>query len=275
MSLEISRDEYQKFTQLLQKYSGILLDEGKEYLVVSRLRKLMQDKNLTSFTQLIGDAERNTQLRESVVDAMTTNETLWFRDKHPYRILREILLPEMVERRGGLKIWSAACSTGQEPYSIGIEIEHFKAANSGKLMGSEQIIATDISPSALDTAKKGVYQKLAIQRGMEDHHLERYFDKKDEETWAIQDNIKRKVSFRTQNLCDSFSSLGKFDIIFCRNVLIYFSSELKTDIIRRMHAQLNPKGYLILGASESLSGAADLFDMVQCSPGLIYRAKDI
>ncbi len=273
MSLEISHDEYSKFTLMLQKHSGILLDDGKEYLVVSRLRKLMQEKDISSFTQIINDVERDRALLESVVDAMTTNETLWFRDKHPYRILREILLPEMSERRGGLKIWSAACSTGQEPYSIGIKIENFKNANPGKLMGSEQIIATDISPTALDIAKKGVYQRIAIQRGMENEHLERHFEKKDEDTWAINDNIKRKVTFKPQNLCESFTGLGKFDIIFCRNVLIYFSSEQKTDIIRRMHAQLNPKGYLLLGASESLSGAADLFDMVQCSPGLIYRAK--
>lgn len=273
MSLEISNEEYQKFSLMLQKYSGILLDSGKEYLVISRLRKLMQDKEVESFAQLILNAEADAHLRESVVDAMTTNETLWFRDKHPYRILREILLPEMAERRSGLKIWSAACSTGQEPYSISMEIEQFKAFNPGKLGMGERIVATDISPTALATAKEGVYQKIAIQRGMEDQHLARYFSQHDDNTWSICDEIKRRVEFRPQNLCDSFSLLGKFDIIFCRNVLIYFSPDLKTDIIRRMHAQLNPNGYLMLGASESLSGASDLFDMVQCSPGLVYRAK--
>lgn len=273
MSLEIKQDEYQKFSLMLQKYSGILLDAGKEYLVVSRLRKLMKEQEIPDFTKLVSMAERDSRLRESIVDAMTTNETLWFRDKHPYRILREILLPEMAGRRGGLKIWSAACSTGQEPYSISIEIEHFKSFNPGKLSGAEKIVATDISPTALATAKAGVYQKIAIQRGMEDQYLKRYFSQHDENTWSINNEIKRRVEFRAQNLCDSFSLLGKFDIIFCRNVLIYFSSDLKTDIIRRMHAQLNPNGYLMLGASESLSGAADLFEMVQCSPGLVYRAK--
>lgn len=273
MSLEISHVEYQKFSLMLEKHSGILLDSGKEYLVVSRLRKIMQDKGFENFTQLMSSVERDSVLRESIVDAMTTNETLWFRDKHPYRILREKLLPEIAEKRSGLKIWSSACSTGQEPYSISMEIEQFKAANAGKLSGVEKIIATDISSTALENAKQGVYQRIAIQRGMEDAHLNRYFSQHDENTWAINDEIKRRVEFRIQNLCDSFSALGKFDIIFCRNVLIYFSSDLKTDIIRRMHAQLNPNGYLMLGASESLSGASDLFEMVQCSPGLVYQAK--
>lgn len=273
MTKEMTADEYNRFRLMLEKNSGIMLGQGKEYLVTSRLRRLMERESINSITELMSAMERSRSLQEAVIDAMTTNETLWFRDEHPYRIFREKLLPEIAAQRRPLKIWSAACSTGQEPYSLSIEIEEYKKRNPGQLMAGERILATDISPSSLAAAKEGVYQQLAIRRGMNDIHLKNYFDEDSDGRWRIRQNVRGRVEFRIQNLQQSFAMLGKFDIIFCRNVLIYFSAELKTDILRRMHASLNPGGYLMLGASEALNNLSDYYEMVQCHPGIVYRAK--
>lgn len=273
MTKEMTADEYNRFRLMLEKNSGIMLGQGKEYLVTSRLRRLMERESINSITELMTAMERNRNLQETVIDAMTTNETLWFRDEHPYRIFREKLLPEIAAQRRPLKIWSAACSTGQEPYSLSMEIEEYKKRNPGQLMAGERILATDISPSSLAAAKEGVYQQLAIRRGMNDIHLKNYFDEDSDGRWRIRQNVRGRVEFRIQNLQQSFAMLGKFDIIFCRNVLIYFSAELKTDILRRMHASLNPGGYLMLGASEALNNLSDYYEMVQCHPGIVYRAK--
>jgi chemotaxis protein methyltransferase CheR len=275
MTKEMSVDEYNRFRQMLEKSSGIMLGEGKEYLVTSRLRRMMERESVASISDLLVAMERNRSLQESVIDAMTTNETLWFRDEHPYRIFREKLLPEFASQRRPLKIWSAACSTGQEPYSLSIEMEEFRKKHPGQLMAGERITATDISPSSLASAKEGVYQQLAIRRGMNDQHLKVYFDEVDSDRWRINAQVRSRVDFRAQNLQQSFSLLGKFDIIFCRNVLIYFSADLKHDILRRMHGSLNPGGYLMLGASEAMNNLGDYFEMVQCHPGIVYRAKKI
>ncbi len=273
MIKDMTVDEYNRFRQSLETNSGIMLGEGKEYLVTSRLRRLMERESLMSVTDLLKAMERNRSLLENVVDAMTTNETLWFRDEHPYRIFRERLLPEAAANRRPLKIWSSACSTGQEPYSLSIEIEEYKRRNPGRLMAGERILATDISPSSLAAAREGVYQQLAIRRGMNDQHLKSYFEQADADRWRIRQEIRNRVDFRPQNLKQSFSLLGKFDIIFCRNVLIYFSADLKVDILKRMHASLNPGGYLMLGASEAMNNLGDYYEMVQCHPGIVYRAK--
>lgn len=273
MIKELTADEYLRFRQVLEKNSGIMLGQGKEYLVNSRLRRMMEREDIGSFTELMNGMERQRMLMDKVIDAMTTNETLWFRDDHPYRIFREILLPELAAKRRPLKIWSAACSTGQEPYSLSIEIEEYRKRFPGQLMAGERILATDISPTALDAAKEGVYQQLAIRRGMTDNYLKTYFDEVEEGRWRIRQNVRNRIDFRIHNLQQSFSLLGKFDIIFIRNVLIYFSAEFKVDILKRMHANLNPGGYLMLGASEAMNNLGDYYEMVQCNPGLVYRAK--
>lgn len=272
---DLTADEYERFRHMLEKLSGIKLGLGKEYLVRSRLRRLLEKESLSSMSELMKAMERNRSLQEQVIDAMTTNETLWFRDDHPYRIFRDVLLPEMVALRRPLKIWSSACSTGQEPYSLSIEIEEFKKRHPGQLMSGERILATDISSSSLATAKEGLYQQLAIRRGMNDAYLKSYFVEDEQGRWRIQQNIKSRVEFRIQNLQQSYSMLGKFDIIFCRNVLIYFSADLKQDILTRMHASLNPGGYLMLGASEAMNNLGDYYEMVQCRPGIVYRAKPL
>lgn len=269
---QLKEGEFNAFRDYLQSVCGILLGENKEYLVVSRLRSVMTEKKLDGMSALLSEMKRDNRLRETVVDAMTTNETLWFRDNHPFRILRERLLPEFAEKRKPLNIWCAASSTGQEPYSISIEIEEFKRKKPGGLTG-EKIVATDISPTALEIAKKGQYEKIHLSRGMPQEFLTRYFEEVEPGRWKAKKDITGKVDFRTLNLLNSFASLGKFDIVYCRNVLIYFSTELKTDILTRIHGTLKPGGYLFLGASESLNGLNDHYEMVQCNPGLIYQAK--
>lgn len=270
---DLTAEEYERFRLLLERISGIKLGAGKEYLVRSRLRRLLEKESFGSFSELMVIMKLKRSLQEQVIDAMTTNETLWFRDDHPYQIFREKLLPEMATLNRPLRIWSAACSTGQEPYSLSMEIEEYKKRFPNRLMAGERIVATDISPSSLAIAKQGVYQQLAISRGMNDAYLTSYFAKDEAGRWRIQQNIKSRVEFSVQNLQQSYASLGKFDIIFCRNVLIYFSADLKQDILTRMHASLNPGGYLMLGASEIMNNISAYYEMVKCHPGLVYKAK--
>ena len=273
MTLSITANEYEQFQRSLEKACGIMLSHSKEYLVISRLRHLVDGERIKSLSMLISEMERNRKLKELVVDAMTTNETLWFRDDHPFKIFRSQLLPELAKRKRPLRIWSAACSTGQEPYSLSIAIEEFKRSNPGVLVDGEKIIATDISPTALATAKEGVYLQLALRRGMETERLGQYFQALDNNQWRINDNIKRRVEFRALNLQSSFAGLGKFDLVYCRNVLIYFSSELKCDILTRMHQTLHADGHLFVGASEALNNLSDYYTMKQFSPGIGYQAK--
>ncbi|MEL0636195.1 protein-glutamate O-methyltransferase CheR [Marinomonas sp. TI.3.20] len=269
----ITPNGYLRFRNFLQKACGISLSDNKQYLVASRLGKTLEREGFTQIEQLVDALEsaRSAKLKEEVINAMTTNETLWFRDSHPFTILKTKILPEMVNTP--LKIWSSASSTGQEAYSISMVIDEFKALRPGVLKAGERIIATDICTNILQHAKQGEYDSLAIARGLGADMQRKYFDKVDDSTWKVKPHISARVDFRYLNLIDSFSSLGKFDIIFCRNVLIYFNAELKLDILRRMHDSLNPGGYLFLGGSEALSGLSSLFEIVQCHPGIVYKAK--
>ncbi|MCK0106226.1 protein-glutamate O-methyltransferase CheR [Marinobacter sp. S0848L] len=275
MNAEITPKEYEEFKTFLQDACGILLGDNKQYLVKSRLRKILEENGLTSLGELLEKLKRSGRmgLREVVIDAMTTNETLWFRDNHPFRILQDKLLPEFAERKSlqPLRIWSAACSTGQEPYSVSMVLDEFRQARPGKLR-DVRITATDISKSVLEVARKGEYEMIAIGRGLSPERQKRYFKPSVNGGWQINDQIKRMVEFKELNLLERYM-LGKFDIILCRNVLIYFSAESKKDILVRLHGALNPGGYLILGASESLNGLPDLYEMVQCQPGIVYRKK--
>jgi chemotaxis protein methyltransferase CheR len=275
MSFPISPSEYDKFKQKLEQYCGITLGENKEYLITSRLRRLFENEKLESLSELTNAMDSNSKLKGLVVDAMTTNETLWFRDDHPFKIFREKLLPELVKTRRPLRIWSAACSTGQEPYSLSIAIEEFKRANPGALLGDVEIIATDISPTALAIAKEGVYPQLSLKRGLGDVHLRQYFKQQAEDEWKINDEIKRRIDFRSLNLQTNYSLLGKFDIVFCRNVLIYFSADFKMDILKRIHGTLKDDGHLFVGASEAVSNLSNFYKMQQFNPGISYQAKPV
>lgn len=275
MKAEITPQEYEAFKTFLQDACGILLGDNKQYLVKSRLRRILEENNLNSLGELLDRLKRvgRSGLRELVIDAMTTNETLWFRDNHPFRILQDKLLPEFAERNSlqPLRIWSAACSTGQEPYSVGMVVDEFRRNRPGKLR-DVKITATDISKSVLEVARRGEYEMIAIGRGLSPERQKQFFTPSANGGWQIKPQIKAMVEFKELNLLERYM-LGKFDIIMCRNVLIYFSADLKKDILTGLHGALNPGGYLILGASESLNGLPDLYEMVQCHPGIIYRKK--
>ncbi len=276
MKSDITPQEYDAFKKFLQDACGILLGENKQYLVKSRLRRILEDNQMTSLGALLEHLKRpgRSPLREVVVDAMTTNETLWFRDNHPFRILSDKLLPELAERSQSqpIRFWSAACSTGQEPYSIAMAVDEYRRLKPGKLKADVKITATDISKSVLDVARRGEYEMLAIGRGLSPERQKTFFTQSTNAGWQIRPQLKTMVEFKELNLLERYT-LGKFDVVFCRNVLIYFSGDLKKDILTRMHATLNPGGYLILGASESLNGLPHLYEMVQCHPGIIYRKK--
>jgi len=274
-SFTITDADFELFSKFLEDSSGILLAKHKQYLVQSRLGKIVQEQNCPGLKELIQKLQSpaSKRLREQVIDAMTTNETLWFRDVHPFDILRDKILPEMTGSGPGsrLRVWSAACSTGQEPYSISMTLDEFKKKSPGKL-SSEEIIATDISTQVLEQARRGEYEMLAIGRGLSQERLTRHFRETANGSWAVNPDIKSRVRFQSINLLGQYSSMGKFDVIFCRNVLIYFSSEKKTEILTKMHGVLKPGGYLILGASEFLSGLSDKYKMIHCRPGIIYQA---
>ncbi|RJG09877.1 protein-glutamate O-methyltransferase CheR [Pseudomonas cavernicola] len=269
--------DFEQFRTFLEKACGILLGSNKQYLVSSRLNKLMEQNDIKTLGELVQRMQGlpRSGLREQVVDAMTTNETLWFRDAYPFEVLKNRVLPELLKANPTqrLRIWSAASSSGQEPYSVSMAIDEFERSNLGQLRAGVQIVATDLSSSMLLACKSGEYDSLAIGRGLSQERLQRYFDPKEAGRWAVKPAIKSRVEFRALNLLDSYASLGKFDIVFCRNVLIYFSAEVKKDILLRIHSTLRPGGYLFLGASEALNGLPDHYQMVQCSPGIIYKVK--
>lgn len=271
--MQITDQEFSRFRTELESLCGIALGDGKEYLVASRLRKLLAQRNLPSVTELLDSMRRDRSLGLEVVDAMTTNETLWFRDGHPFEILRERIFPELSSRSEPIRIWSAASSTGQEAYSIRIEESEFRKRAVQRLP-SVSVLATDISTSALAEAQQGRYPWIAIRRGMPQSYLTEYFTQIDNDCWEILPSLREQVEFREFNLNDSYARLGKFDVIFCRNVLIYFTAERKRDILLRMHGALKEGGYLILGASEALN-LPDHFDMISCRPGIVYQAKAV
>lgn len=272
-----ANQDFQVFREFLEKACGIVLGDNKQYLVASRLNRLLEQQGIKSLGDLVTriQTQPRSGLREQVVDAMTTNETLWFRDVYPFDVLKNRLLPEFIKANPGQRprIWSAACSSGQEPYSLSMAIDEFERSNPGQLRGGCQIVATDLSGGILTAAKSAEYDSLSIARGLSSERLVRYFDQNTPGRWTVKQPIRSRVEFRAMNLLDSYSMLGKFDIVFCRNVLIYFSAELKKDILQRIHGTLKPGGYLMLGASEALNGLPDLYQMVQCSPGIVYKAK--
>jgi len=275
-NLQISPQDYDDFRRYLEEHSGIVLGDNKHYLVTSRLNRLMREFEITDFNSLMRrlKTERRSKLHEQIVDAMTTNETLWFRDSYPFEVLKHVILPEFSQQRlPQLRIWSAACSSGQEAYSISITIQEYLASKPGSLPNNIQIIGTDISASMLNDASAALYDNMSLARGMSEERKKRYFQPRGEK-WEVRPEIKNRASFRELNLLHNYSSLGKFDIVFCRNVLIYFSSELKTDILNRIAKTLNPGGYLFLGGSESPTSYTDAFELVRTPKGVAYRVKE-
>ncbi|KXF81281.1 CheR family methyltransferase [Enterovibrio coralii] len=273
-NIAITDQEYRDFCKYLEAKCGIVLGDSKQYLVRSRLSPLLSRYSLSSMTELfqLVLSNRNRDLAVAAIDAMTTNETLWFRDGYPFEVLANRLLPELAQSKRPIKIWSAASSSGQEPYSMAMTIQEVQAKKPG-MLGNVSITGTDISSTMLENCRAGVYDNLALSRGLSPERKRQFFEDAGDGRMKVKDTLKRMVTFKPQNLMDSYGMLGKFDIIFCRNVLIYFSPEMKSQVLNQMANSLNPGGYLLLGASESLTGLTDRFEMIRCNPGIIYKLK--
>lgn len=270
-----SPEEYKAFQVFLESACGIVLGDNKHYLVNSRLSKLMRNEGIDTLQDLIEKIQKSlgvNPLKNKIIEAMTTNETLWFRDGFPFEILPETIFTEFKEKKKNqVKILSAACSSGQEPYSISMIAEEFTKKNFGANM-KFQIVGVDIDQAILNNAREAKYEDMALARGLSEDRKKRYFTQQDK-YWQVNMDIRSRVSFREQNLMQSYASLGKFDVIFCRNVLIYFSAELKKDILTRIATALNPGGYLFLGASESIVQYSDRFNMIRTPKGVVYQLK--
>ncbi len=253
------KDDYGVFQAFLQSACGIVLGDNKQYLVANRIRRILEEQQVATLTALVRRMEQDPRcgLRERVINAMTTNETFWFRDNFPFEILRDTLLPRLLlqERRESLRFWSAACSSGQEPYSISMIIEEFKSRHPGVIRREPTIVGTDISSKVLMAAREARYDSLSINRGLSEQRRQLFFKLCADGSFQLHPQIAARVEFRTLNLLDSYALLGSFDVVFCRNVLIYFSADMKIDILRRMRATLKPGSSLILGASESMPAA--------------------
>ncbi|MCU4138289.1 MAG: Methylase of chemotaxis methyl-accepting proteins [Thermodesulfobacteria bacterium] len=245
---------FEFFTALLEKVAGISYATGKEYLIESRLNELALSlgyKDVKDIYQTIIKKGVNLKLLNEIIDALTTNETYFFRDYHPFEALRTHILPELFKKREKEKkinIWSAACATGQEAYSIAmILLEYFSLYLQTYRVS---ILATDISKKCLEKAKKGVYNQIEINRGLPISFLVKYF-KQCGAHWYIDEKVKKLVKFEKLNLLGASQRLlERFDLIFCRYVLIYFSDEIKKKVLTDLWKLLNPGGYLILGATE-------------------------
>ena len=251
--------EYDFLRKLLKERSGLVLADDKQYLIESRLTPLARKANLGGLTELIAELKRGVESRIcDVVEAMTTNETFFFRDKIPFDHFKDSVLPELIKARANrksLRIWCAAASTGQEPYSIAMTIKEMSAQLAGWRI---EIIGTDISQQVLEKSKSGIYTQFEVQRGLPIQLLVKYF-KQTGEMWQINPEIRSMIQYKPLNLLQDFSSMGKFDIVFCRNVLIYFDQNTKTNIFERLSRMLEPDGVLALGAAESVVGITNTF----------------
>lgn len=274
---QFSNEDYQVFRVFLDQACGIVLGDNKQYLVANRMRRIMDDYQFATLGALVTRINQHAipGLKEKVIDAMTTNETFWFRDAAPFDALRDVVLPRLVleEKRPTLRIWSAACSSGQEPYSISMVFEEFKQKHPGIMLRDPEIVATDISMSMLNNARQAEYDSLSVSRGLSEARRRQFFDELPNSRYRLKRPITQRVTFKQLNLKDTYASLGRFDIVFCRNVLIYFAADLKIDILQRMRAAMNPGACLFLGASESLPAAlADKYTLQRVSAHTsVYR----
>ena len=268
---------FEFFTALLERLSGISYTTGKEYLIESRLSELALSlgyKDVNELYHSIVKKGADLKLLNEIIDALTTNETYFFRDYHPFEAIRMYIFPELLKKREAEKrinIWSAACSTGQEPYSIAmILLEHFPRFLQ---VYKVSILATDISQKCLEKAEKGVYNQIEINRGLPITYLVKYF-KQDGAHWYIDEKVKKLVKFQKLNLLESSTRLSdRFDLILCRYVLIYFSEEIKKKVLIDLWRLLNPGGYLLLGATEVPTVSFPDMEKKLIGKTIFYRKK--
>ncbi len=268
----ISKEILTYFFSILYQESGLVLDESKKYLIETRLEPVAAQEGFESINTL-GRAliqKRSPILRQKVVDAMTTNETYFFRDQRPFTIMQEEVFPLLIkakEQCKRIRIWCAASSTGQEPYSLAMMVKEMGP----KLAGWDvQIQATDISEDVLKQARLGIYSQHEVQRGLSTPYLLRYFTQKGL-TWQLKPVIRDMVRFRRLNLLSNLASVGDVDVVFCRNILIYFDSKTKQNVITRISDLIAPEGVLFLGGSEALMGIKSSLTRIGTTQGSYYK----
>ena len=260
---------------LVYRRSAIVLNADKTYLIDSRLTPVVHEAGLTSIDELVGKIRHEdvgAQLVRRVIEAMTTNETLFFRDVHPFEALKLQILPDLVKARAArrtLRIWCAAASTGQEPYSIALTVrEHFPELASWDV----KVIATDINAAVLERAREGTYRQLEVNRGLPIQMLCKYFDRNGT-TYTLKPEIRNMVRFQELNLLDAWGAIGPQDIVFIRNVLIYFDVDTKRQLLGRIRKLLEHDGFLVLGGAETTNNLDDNYAPVKIGSGVYYQIK--
>ena len=250
--MAISKTDFDYIANLARSQAAIVLEPGKEYLVENRLTPLAEQEGYGTLEKFIGKmrSEAVNGLHHKTIDALTTNDTSFFRDFHPFEALRKHILPQLIEQRAAtrqLTIWSAACSTGQEPYTLAMLLhEHFPQLRDWRI----SIVATDLSPTVLKTAQAGSYSQFEVNRGLPATYLIKHFTKENER-WHIKPELKKNIQFRAMNLIQPWPIMSPFDLVFIRNVMIYFDVETKKMILKRIRNCLLPHGYLFLGTAET------------------------
>jgi chemotaxis protein methyltransferase CheR len=267
----VSTSDFDYIAQLVRDRSAIVLEPGKEYLVHSRLLPVARQAGLEDISALVAKLRRgDLALTTQVVEAMTTNETSFFRDVHPFETLRNDIIPELLEKRAltrTLRIWSAAASTGQEAYTIAMTLrEHFPQL----MTWNVSILGTDLSTEVLEKAREGRYAQLEVNRGLPAPMLVRYFDRAGP-AWKVKPELQRMVEFRSFNLVKPWAPMPRMDIVFLRNVLIYFDNDTKRDVLSRARAVMAPDGYLFLGAAETTLQFDGMFERVPRARANCYR----
>jgi chemotaxis protein methyltransferase CheR len=274
--IRLQPEEHKSLAQYVYSLCSVTLDESKGYLIESRLAGLVEESGCGSYTGLLLRAKSDSSraLERRIVDAITTNETLFFRDTSPFDLLRHKIIPELIDRRARtgaarIRIWSAACSTGQELYSIAILLK--------ELLGDPdrygiRLMGTDISDEVVARASRGLFSPVEISRGLSEAQRDRYFVPA-AGAWKIRDEIRAMAFFKKMNLMADFSALGRFDVIFCRNVAIYFNERDRITLFGRMERALEADGYLVIGAMESLNGICPQFESKRHLRSTFYQPK--
>ncbi len=277
MEYKLSEQAYVDFSSFLKQKLGIVLGCNRQYLVTSRLSILAREYEYCCFSTFLDDVikGRDNTLTKRSLELMTTNETFWFRDDYPFYLLLNYVLPEISKQKKSIRIWSSACASGQEAYSIAMTILEFKKTNPMAFSQGVEIVGTDYSERMVSLASAGIYDELALGRGLLKDYREKYFRKLNFNLSAthnmeVAPEIKKLVRFKQLNLLGSFSTMGTFDVVFCRNVLIYFEQEQKVAVLKKIAACLPPNGSLFLGAAESISGVEHIYKMKTMSKGLYY-----
>lgn len=265
-------NDFDLYKDLLKEKSGLTITPDKSYLLDSRLTPVARKHNyatIDAMTMALRGVPSN-ELVKDIVEAMTTNETSFFRDSKPFDQFRDIVIPHLIKTRGMVKrarIWCAASSTGQEPYSLAMVIKE----NAAKLPGwNFEIIATDIDTGVLETARKADYSQFEVQRGLPIQMLMKYFDQSGDR-WLLKNEIKSMVQYKQFNLLTPMAALGRFDVIFCRNVLIYFDRETKSQVLNAMTGLLPEDGFVFLGGAETVLGITDSFKPLENSRGIYVK----